>query len=458
MDFKNTEKLSKSKIFLFLMLSFLGGIFYASIFSFDPFLFLLFSAVSLVFLFSFFGKKSVILFLIFSAIFYFGIFWYQRSVPKDLFLDAFLGQNISLEGVVAGEPEFKDATQKIVVETDDEEKVLITVNRYPEYEYGDRLLAEGKLKKPENFSGFDYKNYLAKDGIYFLMQYPNVEVKEEGKGIALKYHLFKLKNAFEENIKSVLPSPESDFMNGMLFGSKSEMPKTLYDAFIKTGTAHIVALSGFNVTIIVVFLAWMFGFFFSNRKIVALIAIFMIVLFVVMTGASSSVVRAAIMGSVLLMSRYYGRAQYSLNALIFAAFLMSVFNPKILVFDISFQLSFLATCGLLYIYPYLLEKFKKIPDIFKLRDTMSATLAAQAAVLPILVHSFSQISLISPLANILVLPLVPVVMLLGFLAGFSGFIFMPLAHILAVPLWALLAYQVKAIEFLAGVPFASISF
>ena len=450
--------LSKSKIFLFLMLSFLGGVFYSTFFGYDIFFLLFLIAIAIIFLFSFSERRHLAVFATFIFVFCLGMFWYQNSSPEHLSLKSSVGEDIEIEGLIFREPELKSSKQKVIIKTEKGERVLINTQRYPEYEYGDVVFVSGTLKEPENFNGFNYRGYLAKDNIYFLMQNPSIELKEKSKGNIVAATLFNIKKSFEENIKTLLPSPESDFINGVLFGSKSEIPQKLYDDFIKTGTAHIIALSGFNVTIIVIFLAWIFSFLLTNRKMVAIIAILTIALFVIMTGASSSVVRAALMGSVLLLAKYYGRAQHSLNALVFAAFLMVLFNPKILVFDVAFQLSFLATLGLLYIYPYLLEKFKKIPDFFKIRDTTAATLAAQAAVLPILVYNFKQVSIIAPVVNILILPLIPVAMLLGFLAGMIGFVSLTVAKIFAFPLWLVLAYQIKVIEFFGSLPFATFTF
>ncbi len=440
------------------MLSFLIGVFYSTFFGYNLFLALLFFAILFIFIFSFYERKHIIFAIVIFSIFNIGVFWYQKSLPEKTLLIEFIGKEIEINGIIFRDPEFKDANQKIIIRTENGELILLNIQRYPEYKYGDMIFVRGKLKEPENFNGFDYKNYLAKDDIYFLMQNPSIEFNGEEGGLVLKASLFKLKKSFENNIKLLLPSPESNLINGILFGSKAEIPKDLYDNFIKTGTAHIVALSGFNVTIIVIFLAWIFGFFVSSRKVVVLIAIFIIALFVIMTGASSSVVRAALMGSVLLLARYYGRAKYSLNALVFAAVLMVLFNPKVLVFDISFQLSFLATLGLLYIYPYFLNKFKNVTNFFKLRETISATLAVEVMVLPILVYNFNQISVIAPVVNVLILPLIPIAMLLGFLAGLLGFISLSIAKIFILPLWLVLAYQIKIIEFFGSLSFSSINF
>lgn len=439
------------------MLAFLAGVLFETFFRLNIALIFLIPALAGIFLLVFQNRAVSVLFFIF-IFFAFGALRYQMSSIFLLSHSNLKPGNIEFLGMVTEQPSFKNGSQRIVVELPENEKILIVAKRFPEYEYGDFIKAKGALEKPKNFGNFDYSAYLSKDNIYFLMKDPFIALEKRGGGSFIKRKLFSLKDEFEKNINSFLPSPESDLLNGILFGSKSDIPKELYDNFVKTGTAHIIALSGFNITIIVIFLAWIFGYFSSNAKAVVISAIVVVSLFVVMTGASSSVVRAALMGVVLLLAKYYGRAQYSLNALVFAAVVMVVLNPKILIFDISFQLSFLAAIGILYIYPFLLIKFDKIPNTFKLRDSLTATLAAQTAVLPILIYNFKQISIISPIANVLIIPLIPFAMSLGFLIGFTGFIFAPIAKLFSFLVWFILAYQINIIEFLSSIPFASLNF
>jgi len=438
------------------MLSFLGGVFFESFFHFGLFEFLFLLAFLFIYHISF--KKTPNIFeAVFLLTFFLGSFLYQNYAPDNSYLNNEVGKNINIKGVISQEPNFKISTQSIILKTDGG-KISVSTARFPEYEYGDKISVSGILEKPENFEDFDYINYLAKDKIYFILNKAHAELLEKGKGNKVIASLFYIKKSFEDNLRALLPSPESDFINGILFGSKSEMSQDLYQKFITTGTAHIIALSGFNITIIVIFLAWIFGYIIKRKRLVVIIAIVTISLFVIMTGASSSVVRAAIMGSVLLLAKYYGRARHALNALLFAAFLMILLNPKVLAFDISFQLSFLATLGLLYIYPYILKKFEFLPEFFKLRDSASATIAAQIAVLPVLLQNFGQLSLISPVVNILILPLIPLAMLFGFLAGMFGFISLFLAKIFSIPLWIILWYQLKIIDICSGLPYASINF
>ena len=181
-------------------------------------------------------------------------------------------------------------------------------------------------------------------------------------------------------------------------------------------------------------------------------------MFVLMTGASPSVVRAAIMGGALLIARYFGRESGVLPILVCAAFIMVILNPKILAFDIGFQLSFLAVLGLAYIAPFFSKKLERWPEFFNLKKSFITTVSAQLTVLPLALLSFNQFSIIAPLANMLILPFVPLAMLFGFIVGAIGFVSAHLAQLFAYPLWLVTSYQLYVIEYFAHFSFAAIKF
>src|SRR3989344_4872045 len=191
-----------------------------------------------------------------------------------------------------------------------------------------------------------------------------------------------------------------------------------------------------------------------------------------MTGAAASAVRAAVMGILLLFALQVGRLYQIKNALILAGAIMVYLNPRVLVWDLGFQLSFAATLGLVYIEP-ILERwfswgekddmmqakknfFKKTARSAKI--ILATTLAAQIAVLPLLIINFGQLSLIAPLANILVLPFIPLTMLLGFLSALGGLVWIYIGKILGWVTWLFLTYEIKIIELLANLSLAAISF
>lgn len=177
-----------------------------------------------------------------------------------------------------------------------------------------------------------------------------------------------------------------------------------------------------------------------------------------MIGAPASAIRAGIMASLLLIAQYFGRFSTASRAIIFAATLMLLQNPLILRLDIGFQLSFLATLGLIHLQPILSDYFKKIPNFFQLRNNLSATLSAQTFVFPILVYNFGQISIISPITNILILPLIPFLTILGFIFSFIGIFWQILGQFFSWPAWLLLTYILKIIDFSSKIPFASLIF
>ncbi|OGN16361.1 MAG: hypothetical protein A3C81_02775 [Candidatus Yanofskybacteria bacterium RIFCSPHIGHO2_02_FULL_46_19] len=281
-----------------------------------------------------------------------------------------------------------------------------------------------------------------------------VEQESQPSGIAV---LNILSSKFQESVNQSIPEPNASYINGILLGARQSIPKDLKEVFNRTSTTHILAISGYNITVIAD--AVLAGLVFCMRRRYAFwVSVVVIILFTLLTGASASVVRAAIMGLLFLFASGYGRLYDAKNSIVLAGAVMIYFNPRVLVFNIGFQLSFLAVLGLLYIYPVLKHLTIKWPDIFELKELALMTVSAQIAVAPLLAHYFRQFSLVSLPANILVLPFVPAVMLLGFLSGLGGLIFLPLGQLIGYVAWALSLYQIKVIQFLAALPLASLSF
>ena len=451
--------MSKSRIFLWLMLCFIGGVALRSfVLVGDFYLFFGFGAAAL-FLFSFSKNAKVLLYSVAVIFSLAGVFWYGVSEPVSLKLGDSVGRKVEIEGKVAEYPELKNNTQKLVIASKEapNERILATAKRYPEFFFGDTVRVSGALKKPENFEKFNYIQYLAKDGIYFLIPFADVALVKDGD-VGFRRRLYSFRREFEQNIGDALSFPQSAFVGGIILGSDADIPKELNEAFIVSGVSHVTALSGYNITIIIVSVSLVLSYFLASRLAALLFAFGVVAMFVLMTGASPSVVRAAIMGGALLIARYFGRESGVLPILVCAAFIMVILNPKILAFDVSFQLSFLAVLGLAYIAPFFSKKLERWPEFLKLKESFVPTVSAQLAVLPLALLSFSQFSIIAPLANMLILPFVPLAMLFGFLTGAAGFLSAHLAQILAYPLWLITSYQLYIIEYFAHFSFAAIKF
>ncbi len=375
------------------------------------------------------------------------------------------GETMTFTGIITAEPDRRDGRTLLTLSPKAPApisgKVLLTVPSYPVFNYGDKVVATGKLARPENFetdSGktFDYQNYLAKDNIYYQMSRPKVELVSSGHGFWILGQLYRMKNGFLDNLSRALPEPAAALLGGITIGAKRGLDSEWQDKFRAVGLSHIIVLSGYNITIVAEAIGRALAF--APRAVSLGLGAFGIILFTLMTGASSTAVRAALMALIALLARGSGRLYQNLSALFIAAYLMVLVNPRILFFDISFQLSFLATVGVILGPPLLKSKLKFIPERFGLREMTATTIAAQVLVLPWIVHKMGQLSLVALPANILVLTFVPLTMFLGFLAGLVGFVNYWLSLPFAYLSYIFLAYDLKVVALFAAVPFASVSF
>jgi competence protein ComEC len=251
---------------------------------------------------------------------------------------------------------------------------------------------------------------------------------------------------------ALIPEPQAGLLNGILFGVKATLSKDIYNALITTGTLHIIALSGMNISIIVGFVN-LFLLRVLKRPIANVATSFIIIGFISFVGISPSVLRAAIMAGITLLGVSFGRQTWPILAWILAVIIMLVLNPP-WIFDLSFQLSVLATLGIILCGKTSEQKTRWFSFI---EDDLRVTLAAQVFTIPLIIFQFQRISLISPLTNILIGWLIGPVTLVGFILGIVGLVWMPLAYVLAWVLWVPLTFIIEVIRLTALVPFASIA-
>ncbi|MBN2306559.1 ComEC/Rec2 family competence protein [Candidatus Peregrinibacteria bacterium] len=378
----------------------------------------------------------------------------HQVTPADI--DYYNGQKMEVIGVVTEVDIRRDqAKYTVSAEGDLQGDILISLNKYPQYSYGDRIRLYGELRAPGEFDGFDYGAYLSRFGIYSVMYHPSIEVLESSQGNFFWHGMSFLQSKFMERINRLFPEPHASFEAGLLVGARKGIPEDLMNKFNITGLTHIIAISGYNITIIIVFVMWMLGSL--PRRLGFAVACAAIVLFTLFVGASPAVTRASIMGILGLIALNYGRQNNISLTILWSAALMVAWNPKILLHDVGFQLSFAAVMGLIYVAPHFEKYSKKLPQAFGVREAITMTLAAQVMALPIIVYNFERLSLIAPLANVLVVFAIPPAMLFGFIAVVLSFIFFPLAQIFAYIAWGILTYIIKIIEVTASIPHASIN-
>ncbi len=329
----------------------------------------------------------------------------------------FFDQKTAFEGFVSEDPDVREDKQFITFQPENfTQKVLLTLPLGQEFFYGDRIFVEGKIQEAKNFSEFDYKGYLERYEVYAVSQRPKVLILKSNQQNPVKYYLLKIKHKFSQRTGKFLPEPHNSLLLGILIGAKKGLPKNIIEHFNISGLTHILAASGFNISIIVMAVgesARLIG-----RKKSFWLSILAVFAFGVIAGMSASVVRALVMGGILLFAFRFGRLYRVGGSLVLAAFLMLLLNPKILVWDVGFQLSFAATLGIVYgmkiFQGFNLEnEFELISSI---KTLLLASLCAIVATLPLSLLHFGQASPYALLANLLVLPLVPYLMLIGFLS------------------------------------------
>ncbi len=401
-------------------------------------------------------KKEIILILVLIFI---SIVRFIFFLPKIQNYNSAVNHIVEVKGLIISPPDIRLDNQRIVIRPDKEESnILVIIPRNIDISYGDKVSVSGFLEKPENFitsvgKEFNYKRYLSNQDIYFIIKKARIKILLHNKASKLKLFLYKLRNSFMRNIERVLSPPQSDLAEGLILGTRGGFDKNMHDRFISTGTIHIIALSGYNVTIVAEGVMKLFGLIFS--QIISIIfGILIIILFIIMTGLSATAVRAGIMAIILLFGRLTDRTYDAGRALVIAALLMITYDLRTLT-DISFQLSFLATAGVLFITPKVISWVHFVPMRLKLRELVATTIAATISVLPILLYITGIFSVVSLPTNVLILPFIPLTMFFSFIIGILGFI----SPILALPFGyiahLLLVYILSIIHFFASLPFAS---
>ena len=457
----------QDRVFYTTCFGFIIGVLLRSFIFINLYFTLLFLVISFAFIifFIFISKnKWGIIVSVFILVFFIGIFrFYMVDVSAPSVFESHVGEKVSLSGKIIDEPNIAENNQKLTVEIQDgknKTEILMSANLSEDYKYGDNINFEGILKKPENFitdqgKEFAYINYLRKDGIFYIINYPKIEVISHGNGNFIKSALFYAKEIFLNKINLAIREPESLLMSGLILGEKSSFDESLRQSFVDTGTIHIVALSGYNVTIVA---EWIMKFFSSFPKNIGIGAgIFAILLFVLMTGGSSTAVRAGIMASLALFARLIGRNYDVTRALILAGVVMVLINPFVLVFDVSFQLSFIATVAVIFFSPKIEKYFLWVTPRLGLRDIVSVTCAAYIFVMPFILYKMGNLSLVALPANVLILPFIPPTMILGFLTGFAGVIWYVPAIILGYISYFFLHYELAVISFFSNIPFAALT-
>lgn len=468
----------KSQIFFAGLVAFVFGVFIASFVRFPLEVWLGILFLGLIFLSIYTASKvskktqTMMLAVILVSCSIGGLRFQSKFQNFTVPADEFLNKTVIIEGVVVSDPEDSLTFSNFILEIEGGVKVLVRGSRFEDppagragFEYGHKLVLRGKLRLPENFADFDYIGYLRKDGVSVEMIDPQI-VKHEVGAPSLRRNLYAFKDWFVSNIRRVAPEPYASVLAGVTVGERRGIPRDIMQTFIDSGTVHILALSGYNISLIGRAVAGALRGSYASPLLSFWLSTILIFCFVVATGASASVVRAGIMGVLVLLAHLRGRQYASPNALLFVAAVMVFENPLILKFDRGFLLSAFATAGLIFvlpklekIFPFVLKKGPRLlrDGFLKIKEATLATIAAQLAVLPLLLEMSGHISASALPANILIVLVVPFSMFLGFTLGFFGFLGFLLLPIVGIA-WLAVGYELLVAKVFAETPLASMYF
>lgn len=437
-----------------ILLATVAGVFFAPYFSVSSVALVALFAIFFIISLSLIPEKWLWISMIAIGFFFLGVLRYQQyqavlesvTYPKD--------KDVKTNVQVVEPPEdTKKATKVVVQDQDRKVKLLLILRPFSGIKYGDYLSVEGKAITPENEG---LKNNLLVKGIAYQMLFPKAEKMKVAASLSpemqAKNLLYEIRNRFEISINNIFPEPEASFLAGLLLGIKRNLPDWLMKDLQKSGTTHIIALSGFNITVIIMGLRLIFSK--KSAKMSFYLPLVAIAGFVVMTGSQSSVVRAGIMGAMILLAYRVGRQSSAAMAIIITAALMILVNPFILRFDVGFQLSFAAFLGIIYLGPI----FKEILPIKQesVKEILAMTLGAQMMAYPIILYYFGNFSLVSLFTNLIILPFIPFVMLIGFISTILGMIWPYFSYVLSWTVTFALKAIIGIVHFSASLPYASL--
>lgn len=383
-----------------------------------------------------------------------------------------VGTSVDFQGLVSAEPDRRDTQTRVVVDLTDVSKegirALAVLPAHADVHYGDLIQIRGVLRVPEPFDtgngrSFDYRGYLAKDGIAYELENAHSQIVSPARDQlrifrtpnVIVARVIDIKQAYIRGLARVLSEPEAGLAGGITIGDKRSVGPELTAAFQRDALMHMIVLSGYNITVVLNAVERITSFARGGFSFGC--GILTIIFFIIVSGGAASAVRAGAMALVAVYARSSARVYKAERALAATAVAMVAWNPLILAYDPSFQLSALATFGLVMFSPIVSARLQWLTEKWGMREIAAATIATQAVVLPLLLYQNGTFSIVALPANILALAPVPFAMLFSLVAGVAGMLGGALSFLFAVPAYILLAYIVGIARLFAALPFAAVS-
>lgn len=383
-----------------------------------------------------------------------GAWRYSQTYPNQESIANYVGRNIVILGTVV-DVSANESWQHLTLSNLEyenhelEDRVALTTIAYPKYEYGDQISVECELEAPEQIEDFKYDRYLHSKNIWATcFSYKTLSVAED-QGNALKSILLRARSVFLNKMDQVFGEPHASLLSGLLLGEK-RFSEVWEDRFLKTGTTHIVAASGYNISVVLWIAMCFFAILGVKRQKAFALLVASIIGYILLAGADSAVLRAGVMGIVLILAHQSERKTNMFNILLLTVVVMLIINPRLLRDDVGFQLSMMSTIGLIYLSPIIKKKIKWVPKQFLIQESLTATLSATLMSLPIILFAFGSFSFVSLVANVFVLPWIPLAMAGGVISTLIGFINIHVGALLSAPAWLALTFMLWVIHALAS--------
>lgn len=379
-----------------------------------------------------------------------------------------------VDGTVIAEPRIQENRQSFIVEgfirelsAIDTVRVYISTGLAPRHHIGDRVGYECKKHPNAADTGWFISQRVAA-----YCSHPRIaavsEYIESPNG-SVATILGRFRTSLVQTIERWIPAPHAQLISGILVGDRTGFSRELSLLFAAVGISHIVAISGYNITILILAVAPFVRRLRIARTLQTLVLVIAIALFTIFTGGSSATIRAAFMGIITLIGLAAGRRSGGIQALIAAGVFMVFLDPLALYYDRGFQLSFAATAGLIIFSPLMSYAVRRITDVGGVKTIAIQTLCATIGTIPILLVGFGSYSPISLVANLFIVPLIPVIMAVSFVwmiiaYAFSfipyqiAFVFDAVIQITSLPIWALAEYVFGVSRFFASMPVPKITF
>ncbi len=415
---------------------------------------------------------------VFASVFAIAAGGFRLSLlPQSSDIAQYNGFSGTITGLVVERPRLREdsiqlrlASESIFVNGEHAETsglVLVEADRGVEAKYGDRIRATGRLAIAATWDNFSYADYLARQGVFTIVQNAGVEVVGSGYGDALQSGLIKLSETVKISISSALPEPQSGLLTGILLGDEDGIAPELKDAFARVGAAHVIAISGFNMVVISgIVVRVLSGAFQRNKAVVTLNALSVIAVYALFVGASPGILRAALMSGLLIIGSQLKRKTFVPTSLAFAALLLSLHDPNVIL-DIGFQLSFLAVLGLGLFADPLSTRFRRLLDRFLpvaaanvvhrfLNEPLIVSVAAQITTMPLIILYFGRLSVVALPVNLLIVPAQPAVLILGMAAAVAHAFIPALGMLLFWGDLVFVSWTIAVVRFFAALPFAEL--